>query len=346
MKWFNGCLAGHAMCQEQKISSDWLPSRLIDVGLFSDSKEPRLVLESELQGQENIYYTTLSHRWASTGIVTLNSGCIDSFRRCIPLESLSATFLDAIDATKALGVQYLWIDSLCILQDSLSDWQAESANMGDIYKHGVCNFAATASSDYGGGLFQNRDLAWVGRQKVRIQYDGHDRAYLASIGNLWGRWVSRTTLHKRGWVLQERMLSPRTLHFGRQLFWECRMLQACETYPEGLPDEHGDLYEEVDGFDHPLTTKNWLDECKGSEFWKELVEIYGRCSITKPYDRLIAVAGVAKALQPLLNDKYLAGIWEKDLPYNLAWGIANVEGEVQRSNHYRCMTLLCLTITC
>lgn len=117
----------------------------------------------------------------------------------IPTESLPHAFLDAIDFTRSLGVRYIWIDSLCILQDSRDDWQAEALQMHKIYRNCVCNIAATGSSDNGGGLFQDRNKAWVTPGKVRIQYSGHDRVYLASLGSLWGRWVSRFTLNREDW---------------------------------------------------------------------------------------------------------------------------------------------------
>jgi hypothetical protein len=343
MQWFINCITHHAKCREQHTTADWLPTRLIDVGLPRDSQQPRLILTSELKSGSNNSYVTLSHRWASTHVVKLESSNIDSFRQCIPLGSLSSTFLDAIRVTRALGVRYLWIDSLCIIQDSLADWQAESTEMGSIYRNCVCNIAATSSSDNGGGLFQERNTHWVTPNKVRIQYEGHDKIYLASLYGPWGKWISRSALNKRGWVLQERLLSPRTLHFASQLFWECRMLQACETYPEGMPS--GDnCYTELDGFELPISLKNWHEEFKGTEFWINVVQTYGRCSITRPDDRLIAIAGVAKSLQPLVNDEYLAGLWKKDLPYNLVWFLTNIDGKLQLSERYRCTVSVLSTV--
>ncbi|KAJ0132697.1 hypothetical protein HZ326_24229 [Fusarium oxysporum f. sp. albedinis] len=334
MRWLENCITHHAQCREMRTGTGWLPTRLIDVGLAGDTRWPRLVLSSELKSQGNIGYTTLSHRWSSSHVVKLVSSNINSFRQCIPSESLSNTFLDAIRVTRAVGIRYLWIDSLCIIQDSFIDWQAESAEMGNVYRNCIYNFAATGGSDNGGGLFQERNAHWVTPNKVHIQYRGHHHIYSASLCDLWGKWVSRSTLNRRGWVFQERLLSPRTLHFASQLFWECRMLQACETYPEGMP-RNETTYTELDGFEHPLSFKDWYKECDSTEIWYNIVENYGRCSLTVPTDRLIAIAGIAKSMQPLLHDEYLAGLWKKDLPYNLVWSLYNVEGEVQAPQRYR-----------
>lgn len=287
---------------------------------------------------------TLSHRWASTNVIKLVSSNIDSFRQCIPLESLSSTFLDAIRVTRALGLRYLWIDSLCIIQDSLADWEAESAEMASIYRNCVLNIAATGSSDNGGGLFQERNTHWVTPSKVHIQYKGHDKVYSASLDGLWGKYINRATLNRRAWVLQERLLSPRTLHFAPQLFWECRRLQACETYPEGMPSRD-DLSEELDGSESPMSLKNWYEECKGTEFWVDVIRSYGRCSITMASDRLVAIAGLAQSLQPLLNDEYLAGLWKADLPYNLVWSMYNIDGEVQLPDNNLCKLSIPRTVS-
>lgn len=265
MRWLKNCLTRHAKCREQQTPVDWLPTRLIDVRLPGDSQQPQLILTSELKSERNNGYLTLSHRWASTHVVTLKSSNIDSFKQRIPLESLSSTFLDAIKVTRALGVRYLWIDSLCIIQDSLVDWQAESAEIGNIYRNYVCNIAATGSSENGNSLFRERNTHWVTPSKVRIQYEGHDKIYSASLRDLWGKWISRSMLNRRGWVLQERLLSPRTLYFASQLFWECRMLQACETYLEGMPSDD-DHYTELDGSYLPISLKNWHGECEETEF--------------------------------------------------------------------------------
>ena len=348
--WFDHCMRNHAKCSEHFADSDRLPTRLIDVGPLDGTQEPRLVLSSELQGRPDVRYITLSHRWASSVVLKLESTNIESLRRRIPLESLPQTFVDAIEVTRVLSVRYLWIDSLCILQDAIDDWQAQAAEMGRVYQNGLCNLAATgAAAATGGsnksGLFQERDPRWVTPNQIRIRYQGHDSVYTFVLPDLWSQWVSASTLNRRGWVLQERMLSPRTLHFSNQLFWECREMQACETYPDGLPGMAESLAKgttvsctEPNGSRIPATFKNWREECArdGKHFWNRIVESYGQCFITMPEDRLVAIAGAARLLQPLLCDDYIAGLWKKDLPWNLVWQHMNVVQYHQPPAKYRC----------
>jgi hypothetical protein len=164
-RWLNDCITQHPICLEQAAATTWLPSRLTDVGLSGTIHQPHLVLRSEIETGLNTGYLTLSHLWASTHVERLTSQNLDSFRQRLPMESLSRTVLDAMTAAQCFGVRYLWIDSLCIIQDSLADWQAESTEMGNIYRHGICNIVATGSSDNGRGLFQARDSSWVSPRK-------------------------------------------------------------------------------------------------------------------------------------------------------------------------------------
>jgi len=139
--------------------------------------------------------------------------------------SLPQTYRDAVQLTRYLGIRYLWIDSLCILQDSVVDWAEQSALMGDVYRHSVLNISATLGKDCRHGLLHKRTQ----HHGIPIPCQSHT---LGSSGRLFLRPVPKTwhkslegedsPLSSRGWVLQERILSPRTVHYGKeQMFWEC-----------------------------------------------------------------------------------------------------------------------------
>jgi hypothetical protein len=100
------------------------------------------------------------------------------------------------------------------------------------------------------------------------------------------------------------------------------------------------IYEDLEGVTYPITQKHSSNTNKSADYWYYLVQIYGRCSITKPDDRPFAVAGIAKSVQPLLDDVYLAGLWMKDLPWNLGWSVLNVEGDLSMPSNYRCTKTL------
>lgn len=142
-----------------------------------------------------------------------------------------------------MGYRYIWIDSLCIIQDSVEDWEREAAVMGDVYKHATLNISATGAEDGRMGLFFQRNTLLVQPCEVDIVSKKDKPAYPKSgtyrviDQKLWEREIDVAPLNSRGWVFQERFLSPRKLSFGaKQLYWECSEFRASESFPAGLPD--------------------------------------------------------------------------------------------------------------
>jgi len=139
----------------------------------------------------------------------------------IPFNSLSRTFQEAIFTTRRLGFRYLWIDSLCIIQDSREDWRKESVLMSTVYSGSQLNLAATSARNGTEGYFRDRNPSLVQPCKVRARTTGHGEGLFDCVDlNIWKKGVEESPLGLRGWVLQERVLAPRTLHFGEtQMFW-------------------------------------------------------------------------------------------------------------------------------
>lgn len=269
-------------------------------------------------------YVSLSHRWTAGNVRRLTQDGLDDMLKCIPPADLSPTFQDAIRVTRNLGIRYIWIDSLCIIQDSPVDWLNESSNMSKIYKYAFCNIAATAASaGADGGLYQSRDPLPITPYSANIKWGRHDRKYVFFLGHHWYNSLEDAPLNRRGWVFQEPLLSPRTLHFSSQLFWECRSLQACETYPSGLPRSPGVLGNDLHDCRFPVNTKAWRREFERNRFdlWDLLTRMYCRCFLTRPSDRLVAIAGIAQEVQSLLGDEYVAGFWRSRLPFGLLWSL-------------------------
>lgn len=155
----------------------------------------------------------------------------------IPISSLNATFADAVRITRKLNIRYLWIDSLCIIRDLQNEWESESSQMGLVYENGIVNIMGSAAMDGDYTfLFQRssfhllkffRRWSWT----VRIMPDGYD-------SNLWNnilltRMRMDNHVANRGWVVQERLLSPRTIHFKQQwILWECKESAYVDFGPE------------------------------------------------------------------------------------------------------------------
>src|SRR5687768_16022479 len=106
-----------------------------------------------LAGAQFIEYVCLTHRWTPTKPLQLTTASAEQFKTAIPLTDLSQTFEDAFAVTSSLGYRYIWIDSLCIIQDSTEDWATESSKMGEVYAHAAFTIAATAAGEGSKGLF-------------------------------------------------------------------------------------------------------------------------------------------------------------------------------------------------
>lgn len=143
--WLDQCLAKHVKCRESK--PNHIPTRLLCLDSAGDTGCVRLYKTTD--EDIGLGYCTLSHCWGgATDILTLTSQNITSLFNSIKIEHLPKTFRDAIEVTKALGLEYLWIDSLCIIQDSSDDWSREAAVMGTIYANATCTISAAVGGDH------------------------------------------------------------------------------------------------------------------------------------------------------------------------------------------------------
>lgn len=215
-----------------------------------------------------------------------------------------------------LNVQYIWIDSLCIIQDEnwLEDWFQEAGRMQNVYAGGLLNLAADAAVDGTKGLFFDRDASLVGpcffslpsdegivEYRVLAQSEAKDEVH------------GESPLSCRGWYLQERLLSPRGLHFcSDQLVWECHELISYEISGEcGLSKRRRHLK----AFDWE-TLESEVILC---EVWPNIVKSYSGTQLTYGRDKLIALAGISRQIGKKIEGNYLAGLWEADLLGQLLW---------------------------
>ena len=225
-RWIGTCIKDHPQCNASKLSSSYLPTRLIDVGPADGSVNPRLVLRKQ-HGILRRQYVTLSYCWGGISKVQLTSLTFDTLRSGIPIEELPKTIRDAIDITRRLRIRYIWVDALYILQDSEEDWRNEAATMGDVYSNGVVTIAALGAKDADSGCYSRRNpLNWAPCRLIDTSHERHIIAVPEKLDPYFACTLIESSpfapLHKRGWVLQERTLSPGTLHFGAFLAWECR----------------------------------------------------------------------------------------------------------------------------
>ncbi len=151
----------------------------------------------------------------------------------IRISDLSKNFQEAIYVTRQLGVNYLWVDSLCIVQDDHEDWDLEARRMAAIYEGAYCTIAATAAKDGTGGFFVPHQAQNLVRLPCRPndEYSGH--IYFGTKDKSAVKRMFQGPLNARGWVLQEHIFSRRLIHFAAdQTYWECDKHFRCEDGSE------------------------------------------------------------------------------------------------------------------
>jgi hypothetical protein len=308
------------------------PTRLLK--LVSHGSEPCVLLVNT--SDTKYTYTALSHCWGAQGqaekIPKLTRDNLEE-RLLAPVSAsnLTRTFQDAIELTAGIGLEYIWIDSLCIIQGDQADWNKECEKMCDVYGGAHLVLAAAYAKDGSGGLFANRHVGH------RIGFEspaGHTiKAFVsADTGDIdkhdiWKTgeqyWIADSLpLFTRAWAFQERMLAKRIVHFtSSEIVWECRSFAACEC--GDLSDERTSWAEFGPG--KTIKTKyqhviDWGSNLERLEFWNDIAAQYSARNITKNSDRLPALASIAKQIDCCdFLGRYLCGIWEASLPHSLLW---------------------------
>ncbi|KAF7507839.1 hypothetical protein GJ744_010003 [Endocarpon pusillum] len=338
-KWYKQCRASHSTCGVMSPQLLFVPSRLIDVGHTHNSRW-RILTGDDLSMRKphDMEYMTLSHCWGGSSFLTLTSTNLERLRQEMPVSVLPKTFQEALYVTRRLGCQLLWIDSLCIMQDSWQDWRQESSKMSGIYSNAVCNIAATGSSNPYGGLFQNRDVVVNTPCIVQTNWkDDVNHLVVITDCSLDVDQVMHAPLNQRGWVFQERLLSRRLLQFANeQIFWRCQQLDACEAQPRGV------IYDPAIDISHygvdeislrryvsqvqagttpsePVRDDDHADAPNFYNLWQSVIRDYSRLSLTQTTDKLVALSGVVDILEQACDDQYLAGLWRSHLPAALLW---------------------------
>jgi hypothetical protein len=348
--WMTECSLHHNSCSTSIRSRDhskvYLPARLISV---NKQDRLRLVVPDRARPPHHYRYATLTHRWGKGKGLLLSRKNKDELHTRITLLSLPRTFRDAIRVCRILDISYLWIDTLCIMQDDYRERAREISNMGHIYENAYLNIGAQAAaemveSESKVGLFVNRSDFGLNRSDsacynepicTRVQRKDFDElCYMVAPDHSVD--LNDAALMSRGWVLQERILSPRSIYFGKELVWECSEHIASESCPNGVfrPDVpwplpyiwglvlplrlktlvFGSRY--IADQSNPRRNGRWSSKY---ECWMRIVEIFSHCNLTYDSDCLLALSGLAKYFAQEFDDDYLAGMWRKDLFHQLLW---------------------------
>jgi hypothetical protein len=329
--WLQNCVMGHGACAERRLDPPFIPTRLlkIEANERADSRgyTVRLCEDMGQMGSSTHVptYVALSHRWGEATPYVLDRQSGASLRKGIPISALPRTFKDAILVTAMLGYSWIWIDCLCIVQDSIEDWEAQAQLMGSVYSHCHLNLAALDATDCRAGLFSRRDPRMFTRHTRRTRAGGaiditHNGMDLA--GPERGGWKKPwLELLSRGWVVQEVLLSRRTLYYCKDiLYWECRSKVACERRPELLShrDWLGTPRMGKTAFEG-LLSNHCVSDGMNDFYWGQLICRYSGMVFTYWKDRYYAFLGLANAIENSNGDVVTAGLRKSNLLQDLTW---------------------------
>lgn len=288
-----------------------MPTRVIDVDLQNGSSDLRLYHPPK---GHNFPYIALSHCWGPSP-TSLSSKTtkedLSNYKSEILTSTLPSSFQDAVYVTRMLNIRYLWIDSLCIVQDDEDDWERESAKMASIYQNAYVTIAATASASCKDSLLSPRPSASIFKLEGK---DGRTETLHARLHPLGSQSLTDSPLFKRAWAFQEMILSPRVLHFAEdQLYWKCRNDVFSE---DGLVRLLSPLQ---NNFDAGKFSSQ--DEYGGWKLWWEWVQAYTKLTLSNKKDKAAALAGITDLYVKSRpeGDLPLAGLWRSDLHFGLLW---------------------------
>lgn len=328
--WMATCQKSHPDCNSPPQP---LPSRVIDVGLKGAT--PRLHLSSP---SEVSPWVTLSHCWGGESPLTTTLATLQKHCDSIQINSLPPVFRDAVDLTRILGLRYLWIDSLCIIQDSHADWALESTKMHSIYSGATLCIAASAAQGSSEGMFASGNRSrpmfqplvtilcynQIYTKKGLVSFRQYPEGNAQGDTKLW-----EEPLHTRAWVLQESILSARRIDFGStKLHWACRQSLCTESFPETSRAVDPYYLTGKDLFSMPIAitphpscpiiTYGFTFDSPMAWWYGALKQFIAR-NITNRGDLLPAIAGIAIIIKERTGYNYVCGLWKEDLHRGLLW---------------------------
>lgn len=298
--WIRTCDSDHRESECIPNELPLLPRRVLDVGTTETRPENTIQLY-ETVGKTGLYIA-LSHCWGSEQTCKTTPENIQEQIKGIGWASLPKTFQDAVVTTRALGIRYLWIDSLCIIQGDTNDWEMQSKNMAKIYQDSYLTIAAAVASNDSEGFIKERPEKFLPKH-IRI-----DHVANPVIEPLLGR----------AWCYQERLVPRRVLTYHHaEVTFECRSSHWCEcgnneTYT-GTPDR-------LD-YERKLFRKSTTEDELVHYWYYKILRDYTALLLSLERDRLPALSAIASQISRRTGSRCVAGIWEKEcyFRYGLTW---------------------------
>ena len=321
-----------------------LPSKVIEVAPVGSPGVPRLRSTTGLKGS----YLALSYCWGRGQSYVLTTNNIEVLMRELEVKKLPQTILDAIEVTKTLGFKYLWVDALCIMQDSAEaaaqhDMNQELATMDQVYKNATMTIVAACVASVTDGFLNDRPGSGQSRFDIPCRL-GPKHFFAVHIQEHMLYDDSREPINTRAWAFQEQLLSPRLLIYASHtLQWQCRTL-TCNlsgSYhaPKGsaaprLPSMQNLL---LDGPEQRQIRRQVNPDVPHPilQHWLRAVMSYSDRKFSLSSDKLPALSALAVSYAPIFGPEYFAGIWARSAVQQLCWCSADSRDFFMRPTQYR-----------
>ncbi|KAI1214282.1 heterokaryon incompatibility protein-domain-containing protein [Annulohypoxylon truncatum] len=344
-RWLEECLRSHPNCQTEQSS---MPSRILRVDEIETSGEFDVFLENTHGKVEP--FAALSYCWGGDQACKTTKARMESGELRLPYEKLARSVQDAVKVVPRLGLKYLWVDALCIIQDDENDKIEQIADMPRIYNQACVTIVAAKSDRASSGFLNDIDLIKNTRLAVKLPFrcpDQHGTLGSAYITYIEGR-HEPAPIHDRAWTLQERYLSNRFLEFDKtQMRWTCASSGNKDSYCDGWKREgsveaptqviyiYRELQQDLEEMASRGSSAEWIADWIGSR-WETIVHHYTPRKLSVLTDRPLAVSGIAQVFASHFRDDYLAGLWKSTLPSFLCWSVDRNEHErLPRPVHYQ-----------
>ncbi|KAH7073785.1 heterokaryon incompatibility protein-domain-containing protein [Paraphoma chrysanthemicola] len=329
-RWLTECKSTHKECQT---ISGRMPTRVLDVG--TDNELFNVKLHTTREGQTDPY-AALTYCWGGDQIAKAVAANVAQLQAGLDLGLLPQTIKDAICVTRGLGLRYLWVDCLCIIQDDDDDVAWEISNMASVFLGATVTISASSAKASTEGFLDpgKRKCVKISSSVLRF---GISPATPFRIYLEWPHQYSarEEPLATRAWTLQERVLSTRILDYcGKSAWWVCHTEAKSQdgTFGGNGPPTYFYHPPGVLGQRHPGDMRSTENSVYVEKFqptplaaWKGTVEEYSRRKMTFGKDKLLAISGIAAEYAKLFQCEYLAGLWQFDLISELAWYVTKLD---------------------
>ncbi|KAI1445845.1 heterokaryon incompatibility protein-domain-containing protein [Annulohypoxylon stygium] len=328
----NNCIDSHACCRS--LENSFMPTRLINVRPRNIAGD--VFLQDGSSVPRGSRYCALSYCWGDVKPDCLTTKATLAQRQSsIPWSTLPQTFQDAIYWARSAGIDYLWIDSVCIIQGDRDDWVRESGKLFQVYQNSYVTIVAAVGKDPTFGLFsayserpELKPLVTLRRESTGSSWPLYIRKAQHEHFYDWENLNMREALPplKRAWCYQERLISPRIiLYTSTEVAFQCFEVASCECGRDGVACNDMNFAAK-----HKFPVPGRLPQTPWGPAmdWWIVIGTYANMDLTVKSDRLPAVAGIAEHFQKSRPDeKYLAGLWSGNLLRDLLWDVLVVTTE-------------------